>query len=104
MDQLFIVICCSLLIFTVSWWMLFKKDENEIVMTTQTPKIQVKQSWTQTKLEPMEDSSTLPYVNAGVVQVHAWAPPSSILSSQNAECGWLIDNKEHFNINARYPC
>jgi hypothetical protein len=83
--------------------MFFKNDKNEIVMTTETPKIKVKQSWAHTNLEPMEDS-TLPYVNAGVVHVHAWAPPSSILSSHNAECGWLIDNKEHFNINARNPC
>ncbi len=80
--------------------MLFNKPETTSPPTQPQSYKPKSSQWNVNSVQPYEDPDI---VYAENVQKDNWVPPSTIISSYNAECGWSIAN-ENFNLNARKPC
>jgi hypothetical protein len=105
MEALFCLMCL-ILSAVVAWYLYQQSTSTEVTQPPQTTyRPPTVPSWSDVtnKPQPYEETIGVPFTTAGVVQVNSWAPPSTLLSSHNASCGWLI-NREQFGVNARHPC
>jgi hypothetical protein len=93
---------CLLLLSVIAYMVFFNKQQTTSPPTQPQSYKPKSLKWNVNSVQPYEDPNIV-YDSADNVQKNNWVPPSTIISSYNAECGWSIAN-ENFHLNARKPC